>query len=64
MFHLAGGEYSRWVRSQVKDDGLADAIAAVEQDRTLSPAQSRAQIRAAVEARYTLPADKPSGVVD
>ena len=32
----------------------------VEQDRSLSPRESRARIRAAVEARYTAPATAPA----
>jgi hypothetical protein len=63
-YHLERNEYSSWVRAQVKDSDLADAIAEVENDRALSPDQSRAKIRGVIEHRYTLPADKPSGVVD
>ena len=63
-YHLQQKEYSRWLRQQVKDAQLADAIEAVESDRALSPVASRAKVRAAVEERYTLPADKPSGIVD
>lgn len=63
-FHLEAGDYSRWIRAEVKDAELADAVAAVEADRTLGPLDSRARIRAAVEQRYTLPSDQPSGLVD
>ena len=61
-FHL--GEYSKWVRAEVKDAALADQIAAIEADRSLSPLASRAAVRAAIEKRYTLPSDQPSGVID
>lgn len=64
QFHLGNGEYSQWLRVEVKDAGLADEIAAVEADAALSPADSRAAIRTAVEKRYTLPSDKPSGLID
>jgi HAD superfamily hydrolase (TIGR01484 family) len=63
-FHLEAKDYSRWMRSEVKDAELADAIEAVENDRALSPDESRAKIRTVVEDRYTLPADKPSGLID
>jgi len=63
-YHLQRKDYSRWLRVEVKDRELADAIAVVETDRSLSPEASRARIREAVEARYTLPADKPSGLID
>jgi hypothetical protein len=55
-YHLRRGDYSRWFRDMIKDPGLADEAARVEQTPDVSPADSRAQIRAAVEKRYTLPA--------
>ena len=63
-FHLRKGEYSKWFRDQIKDAELGAEAAAIEEDKGKSPAESRAAVRAAVEARYTLPADKPSGVID
>ena len=63
-FHLKNRDYSRWMRDQVKDDELAAEVEEVETNTTLPPPESRAAVRAAVEGRYTLPADKPSGVVD
>ncbi len=63
-YHLQRKDYSRWLRTEVKDADLAAAIETVESDQALSPEDSRAQIRAAVEAKYTLPADKPSGLID
>jgi len=59
-YHRRRGDYSDWFREQIKDDELAAAAAAVEEDRALSPAESRAHIRAAVEGRYTLPAAAPA----
>ena len=64
MYHLERGDYSRWLRLEVKDVDLGDAVAKVEADRALSPEESRAAIRQAIEQRYTLPADKPSGLID
>jgi HAD superfamily hydrolase (TIGR01484 family) len=63
QFHLANHDYSRWLRLEVKDAELADEVHRVELAGE-PPAESRAQIRAAIEKRYTLPADVPTGVVD
>lgn len=38
------------------DVGLANQIAAVEQNDSLSAADSRAQIKQAIETKYTAPA--------
>jgi hypothetical protein len=54
LHHLRHGDYSAWLRSAIKDDGLADAVAAVERAPDLSPGESRARVRAAIEERYTL----------
>ena len=54
--HLERADYSRWFRDAIKDDGLAAEAEAVERDRRLDPAASRAAIRAAIERRYTAPA--------
>jgi len=52
MHHLSQHDYSRWIRDAVKDDELADQIAAIEFEK-LSPAESRARIIAAIEKQYT-----------
>ena len=62
LHHLRRGDYARWFRDEVKDPDLADAVERL--DASLPAAESRAQIRTEVEKRYTLPADKPSGIVD
>jgi hypothetical protein len=62
-FHRRNGDYSKWFRDEVKDDQLASETEAVESGNQ-TPAESRAAIRAAVEKRYTLPADRPTGIVD
>jgi len=62
LFHLRNGEYSTWIRTQVKDGELADEVAAIEREAcSLPAAKSRRLIRAAVKKRYTLPADVPTG---
>lgn len=61
LHHLHAHDYSKWMREFIKDPELGEAVAAIERDRALSPADSRRRIRAAVEQRYTLPAGgKPS----
>ena len=63
-YHLRNGEYSRWFRDHVKDASLAAAAEHVERDPQASAQVSRAVIRDAIEKRYTLPVDEPSGLVD
>lgn len=63
-FHLERGDFSRWLRVQVKDADLADAVEAIETELALSADASRAAIRQAVEERYTLPADTATGRID
>jgi hydroxymethylpyrimidine pyrophosphatase-like HAD family hydrolase len=60
LHHLRQGDYSRWFREAIKDTDLAAEAEAVERRAGLSAAQSREQIRLAVERRYTLPAT-PAG---
>ena len=54
--HLQTHDVSRWFRAAIKDDGLAEEAEAIEAKAGLSPADSRARIRAAIERRYTAPA--------
>ena len=61
-YHLRKGEYSRWFRDFIKDEELADEIAAIEEDRSLSPEQSRERIADAVKQRYTAPAGAPESI--
>lgn len=62
QFHLRNRDYSKWLRTEVKDPELADEVAAIEVEDLL-PAESRARIRASVDKRYTLPSDRASGLV-
>jgi HAD superfamily hydrolase (TIGR01484 family) len=61
MHHLRRNDYSRWFRDAIKDVELATEAAGIEGRKNANPQESRAAIRAAVEKRYTLPADKASG---
>ena len=53
LHHLRAGDYSRWFRDDIKDEDLADEIAAVKSDRALSAADSRRSVKEAVDRRYT-----------
>ena len=58
-YHLRRGDYSRWFRDVIKDTELASAATEIERDRFVSRGDAFAALRAAVESRYTLPADAP-----
>lgn len=55
QWHLERGDYARWFREAVKDDGLADAAEEALGDS--DPARSRRRILDAIADRYTLPAE-------
>jgi len=63
-FHRTNGEYSTWIRTHIKDAALADELVEIESKKRAKPHDSRAAVRAAIETRYTLPADKASGLID
>lgn len=56
LHHLRHRDYSRWFRETIKDDGLAAVAETIEQDKSLSPAQSRERIKQAITERYSAPA--------
>jgi hypothetical protein len=53
LYHLRRGEYSQWLRDNIKDAELADAVARIEQQRDPSAAESRAKIKEQIEQRFT-----------
>jgi hydroxymethylpyrimidine pyrophosphatase-like HAD family hydrolase len=59
MHHLRAGDYSSWLRRRIKDTELADEVHRIESHNHMSPAESRARVRAAIERCYTLPAKPP-----
>jgi hypothetical protein len=57
LHHWRRGEVSAWVRTSIKDESLADDIAALEHEVPNDATVSRARIRELIEATYTLPAE-------
>ena len=55
MHHLQAHDYSTWVRDVIKDETLARTIHGIEAQSGLPASESRRVIRAAIEARYTVP---------
>jgi hydroxymethylpyrimidine pyrophosphatase-like HAD family hydrolase len=58
-YHFRRADYSQWFRDVIKDGELAAAATAIERNRFISRADALAALRAAIESRYTLPADAP-----
>jgi hypothetical protein len=56
LFHLRRGDFSEWILNAIKDAALAGEVRLIEKDRDIDVGESRARVRAAIEARYTLPA--------
>ncbi len=56
LYHLQRQDYSRWLRDAIKDEELAEEVAQIEVSGDLSAIESLAQIKGAIEQRYTLPA--------
>jgi len=56
LYHLRRHDYSTWLRSAIKDVGIADEVAAIESDDELPAAKSRAHIIGAIRKQYTSPA--------
>jgi hypothetical protein len=61
LHHLRAGDYSAWIRDAIKDEDLAEEVAAIERDRSLDPDESRAHVKEAVDRRYTGPASEAPG---
>ena len=54
LHHFRLGEYSEWFRRTIKDDDLADEVAAIERRGDMGAEEGRALVRAAVTKRYTV----------
>ncbi len=55
QFHLQRGDYLRWFREVIKDQGLTEEASEVDKGKQLPVSESRARIVSAIERRYTLP---------
>jgi hypothetical protein len=55
QYHLRRHDVSRWFERAIKDESLAAEASAIEAQPDLAPRESRAQIRAAIQRRYTTP---------
>jgi hypothetical protein len=55
-FHLRRGDYAAWFEQVIKDEDLACEVRDIAARSDLSPAESRALVRRAVQRRYTAPA--------
>jgi hydroxymethylpyrimidine pyrophosphatase-like HAD family hydrolase len=56
LFHLKNGEYSKWFRSRIRDDELADEAEKVERNKNSDAEKSREIIKNKIQERYTGPA--------
>jgi HAD superfamily hydrolase (TIGR01484 family) len=60
LYHLHRGDYSQWFSNSIKDEALAAEAKRIEELTEVSPQESRALIKAAIEHHYTLPSTSPS----
>jgi hydroxymethylpyrimidine pyrophosphatase-like HAD family hydrolase len=51
--HLRAGDYSRWMREDIKDEALAEEIVAIERRPDAAAAETRRAVRDAITNRYT-----------
>ncbi|HLG97015.1 MAG TPA: HAD hydrolase family protein [Bryobacteraceae bacterium] len=56
MFHLRSRHYSAWFRNEIKDEGLAQDTAAIENDPAVDAKESREKVSRLIKERYTLAA--------
>jgi len=56
LHHLRQGDYSRWMKTAIKDPSLAEIVHEVEDMPHLSAQDSRQRVSGAIEERYTMPA--------
>jgi len=63
-FHRKRNDFSKWLGDCLKNPDMGRETLAVERDKALSAKEAREAIRSIIEAKFTLPGDKPSGHVD
>jgi hydroxymethylpyrimidine pyrophosphatase-like HAD family hydrolase len=59
-FHVKAGDFSNWVRTEIRDHALADELEVIENKPTVKAAETRQAVRTAIESHYTLPAEPTS----
>ena len=57
LFHWQRGDVSKWLRSCIKDEPLAEKVAEQEREVRDDPTESRKRVRQLIEQFYTLPAE-------
>jgi HAD superfamily hydrolase (TIGR01484 family) len=57
LYHWKRGEISDWVRTCIKDEPVAEKIAALEREVPDDADESRKRVRELIEETYTLPAE-------
>ena len=58
LFHLRNGDFERWMRTSIKDDGFADEVAVVAANPDLEFDETRKLVRSVIETRYTAQATR------
>ncbi len=61
LYHLRGGDYSRWLRERIGDQELADELASIEAQASPDARATRDATIDAIERRYTAPATAAAG---
>jgi hydroxymethylpyrimidine pyrophosphatase-like HAD family hydrolase len=57
LYHWKRGEISEWVRTCIKDEPVAEKIAALEREVSDDADESRKRVRELIEETYTLPSE-------
>jgi hypothetical protein len=52
LHHLHGGDYSTWIRDAIKDDEMAEEVAAIERAAQMSATETRTAVIDAINRRY------------
>jgi hypothetical protein len=53
LYHLRGGDYSQWMRENIKDKDLVAEVEEIENNPASAPGDSRARVIEAINRRYT-----------
>ncbi len=64
LHHLRRGDYSQWMREAIKDDEMAEEVAAIERAAQMSASESRTAVVDAINRRYTSSATASSTAGD